>query len=296
MGQIDIPELLAETQRLMAPALEECLPRPGEVPTALPAAMRHALAGGKRLRPFLVLQSAQAFGLEAEAVLPAACAVEMMHCATLAHDDLPCIDDAALRHGLPALHLAFDEATALLAADALIIDSFGCLARQVELLGEPERALQCVREFARHCGAWGLIVGEALDVEAEHGPYTEQDLEFIHLNKTARLITFCCRAGAILGGADPDALQTMTDYAEALGLLFQITDDLLDVTSTEAELGKPVGADAAAGKATYPGLLGLEAAQRRAQEVGQRAQAAARQLPHSELWLALAEFVVSRRK
>jgi geranylgeranyl diphosphate synthase type II len=296
MTRIDIPQLLADTQRLMDEALEACLPRPDELPTALPAAMRHALAGGKRLRPFLVLQAAEAFALDPRQALPAACAVEMMHCATLVHDDLPCIDDADLRHGRPALHLAFDEATALLAADALIIESFGCLTRQAELLGAPERAVRLVREFAAGTGARGLIVGEALDIETENRPYTEADLEFIHLNKTARLLIFSARAGAIVGGADPDALQTMTDYAEALGLLFQITDDLLDVTGTEAELGKPVGADAAAGKATYPGLLGAATAQRRAEEVGARATTAARQLPHSELWLALVEFVVGRTR
>ena len=295
MAPIDLHNLLAATQRLMDEALETCLPRPGEVPTAIPAAMRHAVSGGKRLRPFLVLQAAEAFGLDPQRALPTACAVEMMHCATLVHDDLPCIDDADVRHGRPSLHVAFDEATALLAADALIIESFGCLARQADVLGEPERVLQCVREFAACTGARGLIVGEALDIETENRPYTEQDLEFIHLNKTARLIIFSSSAGSILAGADPDALQTMTDYAEALGLLFQITDDLLDVTSTEAELGKPVGADAAAGKATYPGLLGLAAAQRRAEEVGTRATTAARQLPHADLWLALAEFVVARK-
>lgn len=292
-----ITEGLAQARALVEPALEQCLPGCGEVPTAIPAAMRHALGGGKRLRPFLVFQAAHAFGLNPEAVLPAACAVEMMHCATLVHDDLPCIDDADLRHGQPALHVAFDEATALLAADALIIEAFGCLSRQAERPETPvSRVLTCVREFADATGSRGLIVGEALDIETENRPYSEQELEFIHLNKTAKLIIFSTRAGAILAGAAEQPLQVLTDYAEALGLLFQITDDLLDVTATEAEMGKPVGADAEAGKATYPGLLGLEAAQQRAAEVGDKAMAAAAQLPNAQLWLSLADFVVHRTR
>jgi len=294
---LDIRAVLASTQELMDCFLQEYLPAPGEVPTAVPAAMRQALRGGKRLRPMLVMQSALAFGLDPEVVMPAACAVEMMHCATLVHDDLPCIDNADLRHGQMALHRAYGEATALLAADALIIHAFATLARQAEGGRSPaDRVLQCLSELAAYTGPHGLIVGEALDIEAEHRPYTEAELEFIHINKTAKLIIFSARAGAILAGADAAALARLTEYAEALGLLFQITDDLLDATGTEAELGKPVGADAAAGKATYVGLLGVEAARARAEAVGARAREAAQDLPASELWLALVEFVVDRKR
>ncbi len=293
---MDIRATLAQTQELMTRSLDEYLPPLGELPTAVPAAMRHAVGGGKRLRPMLVMEAARAFGLDPGVVIPTACAVEMMHCATLVHDDLPCIDDADLRHGQAALHVAFGEATALLAADALIIHAFGCLARQAEGGRSPaDRVLQCVGEFAQLTGPYGLIVGEALDIEAEDRPYTEAELEFIHINKTAKLIIFATRAGAILAGAEAPALARLTDYAEALGLLFQITDDLLDATATEAELGKPVGADAAAGKATYVGLLGLVAARARAEEVAARALAAACELPAAELWLSLAEFVVARK-
>lgn len=293
---VDIPGALTQTQQTITAALPIFLPGVGEVPTAIPAAMQQALAGGKRLRPFLVLQAAAACGLDPHLVLPTACGIEMMHCATLVHDDLPCIDDADLRHGLTALHIAFGEATALLAADALIIQSFECLARQAECPSTPpDRVLQCLRELAECTGPRGLIVGEALDIEAENRPYTEADLEFIHINKTAKLIIFATRAGAILAGADAATLQAFTAYAEALGLLFQITDDLLDATATEADLGKPVGADAVAGKATYVGLLGVEAARCRAEEVGARALAAARGLPDAEMWLSLADFVVVRR-
>lgn len=294
---LDPKQALAETRQLVDEALDGYLPQVGEVPTALAAAMRHAVSGGKRIRPFLTIRAAGAFGLPPAAVLPTACGIEMMHCATLVHDDLPCIDNAELRHGRPSCHVAFDEPTAVLAADALIILGFEHLARQSAVGGiDPRAVVQCVREFAEYTGPRGLIVGEALDIEAEQRPYTEAELEFIHLNKTAKLIIFAARAGAILAGAPAPQLQILTDYAEALGLLFQITDDLLDVTSTEAEMGKPVGADAAAGKATYPGLLGLPAAQGRAEAVARKAVAAGAQLPDAELWVALARFIVERRK
>lgn len=297
MGAVDIKQLMIENARVVEAALEHYLPAPGDQPTALAAAMRHAVVGGKRVRPLLTLTAAQAWGLSPQTALPTACGLELMHCATLVHDDLPCIDNSDLRHGRPSCHLAFDEATAVLAADALIIMAFELLARQADEPGiTPAAALQCVRELAEFTGPAGLIVGEALDIETEHRPYTEAELEFIHLNKTAKLIICAARAGAILAGAPPAELDTLTTYARALGLLFQITDDLLDVEGEEAILGKPVGADAAAGKATYPGLLGLEAARRRAEACAEEALAAARQLPAGDIWLALAEFIVTRRK
>lgn len=276
--------------------MDRFLPAEDEVPTRLVAAMRHALRGGKRLRPFLCMQAAQAFGLCPEAVLPTACGLEMLHCATLVHDDMPCVDNSDLRHGRAACHLAFDEATALLAADALIIGAFECLARQAETSGiGPARVLQCVRELAEGSGARGLVVGEALDIETEGRPYTEAELESIHHNKTAKLIICAARSGAILAGAPEDQLARLTAYAENLGLLFQITDDLLDVEGTATATGKPVGADTAAGKATYPGLLGVEAARQRAQEFAARALQAAAGLPDHEVWQALVQFVVSRQ-
>ena len=294
---MDVKQALAETQQRVDAALERWLPAENELPTAIVPAMRHALAGGKRVRPLLAMKAAEAFGLPSDSALPLACGIEMMHCATLVHDDLPCIDNADLRHGRAACHVAFDEPTAVLAADALIILGFECAARQAEVPDiPPQSVLQCLREFAQYTGPRGLIVGEALDIETEHRPYTEQELEFIHLNKTAKLIMFSARAGAILAGASAESLTTLTDYAEALGLLFQITDDLLDVTSTAEEMGKPVGADAEAGKATYPGLLGLAAAQKRAETVAARAMQAARQLPDADVWVSLAEFIVQRRK
>ena len=258
--------------------------------------MHHACAGGKRIRPFLLSSAAECFGKSASAVIPAACAVEMFHCATLVHDDLPCIDDADLRHGHPACHVAFDEATALLAADALIVLAFECLAQQADCEDiTSAQALRCVREMAIYTGATGLIGGEMLDIEAENRDYTEADLEFIHLNKTAKLIMFAVRCGAILAGADEDGITTITDYARALGLLFQVTDDLLDVTADAGVMGKPVGADAEAGKATYPDLLGLDKSRQRAEHFARQARETAMQLPSGDLWLALADMIIVRQ-
>lgn len=291
-----LEQRLTAHRGLIDGALERLLPAAGEMPTRLVAAMRHALLGGKRIRPFLCLQAAEAFGLPPAAALPTACGLEMLHCATLVHDDMPCVDDSDLRHGRASCHLEFDQATALLAGDALIIGAFESLARQGETPGvAPERVLQCVRELAEYTGARGLVVGEALDIETEGRPCTESELEFIHLNKTAKLIICAARSGAILAGAPENQLARLTDYAEALGLLFQVTDDLLDVEGTATATGKPVGADAAAGKATYPGLLGLEAARQRADEFAARAHQAAESLPDREVWKALVEFVVARR-
>lgn len=294
---MNLQDLLDANRLQVDEALDQLLPPVDEQPTRLAACMRHAVAGGKRVRPLLVLQAAQAWGLAGERVLPTACGLEMLHCATLVHDDMPCIDDSDLRHGRPTAHLAFDEATALLAADALIIQAFECLALQAADPDLPaERVVQCVRELAQYTGARGLVVGEALDIETERRDYTEAELEFIHLNKTAKLIICAARAGAILAGAPGPDLEHLTTYAESLGLLFQITDDLLDVEGEAAETGKPVGADAAAGKATYPGLLGVEAARARARQCGDQALAMAALLPNRAVWEALAEFIVARRK
>jgi geranylgeranyl diphosphate synthase, type II len=294
---VDLQATLAADRAVVDAALERWFPAPEERVTRLADAMQHALANGKRVRPFLVRRSAAAFGLDPDSVLPTACGVEMMHCATLVHDDLPCIDNSDLRHGRAACHVAYDEPTALLAADALIIMAFECLARQAAVAGlQPERCLQCVRELADFTGVRGLVAGELLDIEAEHRPVTESELEFIHLNKTAKLIMCSVRAGAILAGASEIDLQYATDYARNLGLLFQITDDLLDVEGDVGHLGKPVGADASAGKATYPSLLGLAETRRRAVGFAEAAGQAAAELPEAELWQALAEFILHRKK
>ncbi|GAG54983.1 unnamed protein product, partial [marine sediment metagenome] len=190
-------EALSEDARLIDAALSDYLPQVAENAGELGAAMRHSLVGGKRLRGVIVRRAASTFGLDPDAVMPTACAFEMLHAATLVHDDLPTIDDSDLRRGRPSCHVAFDEPTALLAGDALIIAAFEALARQ-GLNGSGESALQVIAEFAESTGASGLIGGEQADILAEGLEPDEELVRYIHLNKTAKLICGACRAGALL--------------------------------------------------------------------------------------------------
>ena len=283
-----------------ASVLDDILPKrlPPADPRAggLAEAMRHSLQGGKRLRGVLVMRSAATFGLDPESVIPAACAFEMLHAATLIHDDLPCIDDSDLRRGRPSCHVAFDEHTALLAADALIIAAFEQLA-SLRHTCDPARTLRVVEEFAQHTGAEGLIGGEQADIIGESLPPDPELLRYIHENKTAKLICAACRTGAILAGAPEHRLETISDYGMTLGLLFQVTDDILDVVGDADLLGKPTGADADAGKQTYPDAVGLEGAREEARRLSAHAAETAAALPREvEFWQSMAELVVTRER
>ncbi|MFW6156256.1 MAG: polyprenyl synthetase family protein, partial [Armatimonadota bacterium] len=262
----------------MSDVLAESLPEPDCRAGGLINAMQHSLQGGKRLRGVLVMRSAATFGLAAETVIPAACAFEMLHAATLIHDDLPCIDDSDLRRGRESCHVAFDEHTALLAGDALIIAAFERLASLGDV-SPPRRTLQVIREFAQFTGAAGLIGGEQADIIGEDLAPDVELLRYIHENKTAKLICAACRTGAILAGADEAYIETISDYGMTLGLLFQITDDILDVVGDEDVLGKPTGADADAGKQTYPDAIGLEGAREEARRLASHAVEIAAELP-----------------
>ncbi len=296
----DALEALAAELRRTAEAVDQALvdfvPRHPEPAAHVTEAMLHSLRGGKRIRPFLVRLSAETFGLDPDAVMPTACAFELLHTATLIHDDLPAIDNADLRRGQPSCHVAFDEPTAILAGDALIAAAFGALARQAERPETPpERVVRVVGEFADAVGA--VIAGEAADIRGEDLPPDAQLLDYIHTHKTAALFVGAVRAGAILAGADASGLKAVTDYGRAIGLLFQITDDLLDVEGSEEETGKPTGADAAAGKQTYPGVYGVEEARRRAAELASQAQQAAGEMPRrAETWAALAQMLLTRTR
>ena len=289
-------EVLAHDAPIISEHLQRFLPRAAPQAGNLDSAIRHSADGGKRLRGVLVMRSAATFGLDSLLVTPTACAFEMLHAATLVHDDLPCIDDSDLRRGRPSAHAAFGEFAALLAGDALIIGAFGALARQAESV-DPARVVLVIGEFARATGAEGLIGGEQADIIGEGLPLDADLLHYIHLNKTARLIQAACRAGAILAGAPEDALARISDYGVSLGMLFQITDDILDVTGDEGVLGKPTGADGAAGKQTWPALRGLEGAREEARRLADEAVALATGLPGEvDFWTSLPELVVNRDK
>ncbi len=238
-------------------------------PARLAQAMRYSLlGGGKRLRPILALMAADACGADAEAALPAACALEMVHTYSLIHDDLPSMDDD-VRRGRPTCHRAFDEATAVLAGDALLTLAFEVIARDVR---PTSAALACVLALAEGAGPAGMVGGQMADLEAEGQPdATLGELEAIHRRKTGALLRASLKMGAIVAGADGPTLRALDVYGHAVGLAFQIVDDLLDVQGDEAKLGKRVNKDHGLGKWTYPGLLGLEGSRRHARELADEA-------------------------
>lgn len=237
------------------------------VPVRLAEAMRYAvLGGGKRFRPFLVLESARLFGLLPEDALDAAAAVELVHCYSLVHDDLPAMDDDALRRGQPTVHIAFGEATAILAGDALLTLAFEVLASPRT---HPEAGVRCALALAlaRAAGPAGMVGGQQLDLEAEslprHGSADIDRVRRIQGMKTGALIAFSAKAGAVLAAAPEEDRRALASYGRALGAAFQIADDLLDVEGEAAVVGKATGKDAAAGKATYVSALGIDGARER---------------------------------
>ena len=236
---------------------------PGTPPERLLAALRHGtLSGGKRLRPLLLRQAARVFGMPAEQSLTAGLAVELLHCYSLVHDDLPAMDDDDLRRGRPTVHRAFDEATAILAGDALLTHSFGLLADST-CHPDPAVRVALVAELAAAAGAAGMVGGQLRDIEGETRSLDEPAISDMQAMKTGALIRAAVRMGAILGGADARALSALTAYAEAAGRAFQLADDILDVTASPEAMGKRTGKDAAMGKQTLVALLGVEAAQAR---------------------------------
>ncbi len=233
-------------------------------------AMRYAVRGGKRLRGFLVLEGARMLGVPEGRALPAATAVEALHAYSLVHDDLPCMDDDDLRRGQPTVHVTWDEATAVLAGDALQTLAFEMLCDPA--LGSAEVRVALVAGLARASGIDGMVLGQALDIAAETaGPQSLDEITALQAGKTGALIGFAAEAGALIAGADPRPLRR---YAAALGLAFQIADDILDVTGDEAKTGKRLHKDAAAGKATFVSHLGLDGARARAAELVREAEAA----------------------
>lgn len=253
---------LADVQRAVQAALDGAI---AALPAGQPAeAMAYAVQGGKRLRAFLVLESARLHGISDAQAMPAAAAIEALHAYSLVHDDLPCMDDDDLRRGLPTVHVQWDEAVAVLAGDALQTLAFGLCCDPA--LGAADRRLALVAGLAKAAGAAGMVRGQALDIAAETAaePLTLAQIEDLQAGKTGALIAFAAEAGAVLAGADPAPLRR---YATALGLAFQIADDILDVTGDAGKTGKRVGKDAAAGKATFVSHLGLAGARARAGEL-----------------------------
>ena len=276
--------------------LDRLLPRVEGPESRIAEAMRYAaLGGGKRFRPFLVTQSARLFGVNSESALRAAAAAECVHIYSLVHDDMPCMDDDEMRHGRPAVHKAFDEATAMLAGDALLTLAF-------EIVADPathERArvrIELVRRLAAAAGARGMVGGQMIDLASEGQPLDIGGITRLQLLKTGALIAFSCGAGAVLGRASLDAEHALHAYAHDMGLAYQIADDLLDAEGDPEVMGKKAGKDAAAGKATFVSILGADRAGAQARMLADQA------VQHLDLFderadllRQAAHFVITRR-
>ncbi len=262
-------DYLRERQALINEALAKFVPRLEGPAARLTEAMHYSLmAGGKRLRPILVLAGAEAVFGEPESVLPVACALECIHTYSLIHDDLPAMDDDDLRRGKPTCHKAFDEATAILAGDGLLTHAFSLLAHQeLEEKFPTPRILAVIRLVAEAAGLGGMVAGQMADLLAEGRDVSEEELFFIHRHKTAALIRASVLSGALLFGAEEAKLASLSHYGWKIGHAFQIVDDILDLTGDEKTLGKPVGSDLEKKKATYPRLFGLEGARKEAQKL-----------------------------
>lgn len=288
--------LLTASARDVTAQLEQFLPLPAGPEKRLVDAMRAAaLSGGKRIRPFLVLESAALFHVSPSAALRVAAAVEMVHCYSLVHDDLPAMDNAELRRGQPTLHRQFDEATAILAGDALLTRAFEILA-DPSVHGDAQVRIELVRALAQAAGAAGMCGGQMLDLLAEQQPISDIGaITRLQRLKTGEMIAFAAQAGAILGKAGTVPRHALHAYAHDLGLAFQIADDLLDVTSSSQQTGKDTGKDQAAGKATFVSLLGVERARDQAHRLAEQAiQHLDSFGPAAEKLRAVARFVVER--
>jgi farnesyl diphosphate synthase len=290
------PSALDEAAKLTDAALERLLVVPPGLEARVYDAMRYAaLAPGKRMRPFLVFAGANLFGVARRCALQVAAAIEMVHAYSMVHDDLPAMDNSDLRRGRPTCHKQFDEATAVLAGDGLLTAAFEVLANP-DTHGDPAVRCELVSALAAAAGAGGMVGGQMIDLIAEHQTLDIGAITRLQRMKTGALIAFSCEAGAILAKAPGDLRIALRGYAHDLGLAYQIADDLLDVEGSAAELGKPVGADAAAGKATFVSILGAERARAQAELLINQAVAHLDLFEQrAELLRGAARFVITRR-
>jgi len=292
---MNLHEYLSDLQSEVNASLSALLPAEDEDPPLIHRAMRYSVfAGGKRVRPILVLASGESLGGERSTLLHLGAAIEMMHTYSLIHDDLPALDNDDLRRGRPTCHKVFGEAIAILAGDALLTRCFQVL---VELPGVTESArLAITREIACATGTIeGMIGGQVVDLESEGKPVTPEVLEYIHRSKTGALLTACTRCGALAARASRSQLESLTGFGRKIGLAFQVIDDILDVTATSEKLGKTAGKDQKVKKATYPALYGIAASRQKAQELIQGALEEIRDLgDRAELLRELARYVYSR--
>lgn len=292
----DLQEAMKTTAAAVTRQLDQLLPKAAGPRGQVVEAMRYAiLGGGKRLRPFLVVASARLFDVRDPRALRVAAAVEMVHTYSLVHDDLPAMDDSDLRRGQPTVHKRFGEATAILAGDGLLSEAFAVLADPATHKDTEVRA-ELIRHLAAAAGAGGMVGGQMIDISAERADLDLDGVSELQRLKTGALFGFACQAGAILARAEEGARAALAAYAADMGLAFQVADDVLDVESDAAALGKPTGQDAAHHKATFVGLLGLEPARARARELAESAVGHLEPFgDKAELLCQTARFVVERK-
>lgn len=290
----DLKTYLAERAAQVDAALDAFLPKAREKPATIHGAMRYSVfAGGKRLRPILCLAAAEACGGDPESALPPACAVEIMHTYSLVHDDLPCMDDDDLRRGRPTCHKVYGEGMAVLTGDALLTEAFLILAQTSPAKRYPAAAY--VAELALTGGSTRLIGGQVMDLEGEGQKLSKAQLVKIHEAKTAALLTTSIRLGAMTANAREDKLEALSVFGRALGLAFQVIDDILDVTQSTEVLGKTAGKDVAVEKATYPAILGLEKSRKEAAKLTRQAMEALAPFGKKARWLReIADYLLKR--
>ena len=293
---LDLQAYLSGKTELVNKGLKELLHGEEEYPQNLHRAMHYSLfAGGKRVRPALVLASAESVGGSAAEALTTACAFECIHTYSLIHDDLPAIDNDDMRRGRPTCHKAFGEAAAILAGDALLTAAFELVAATKTT--DPAKVIKVIAELSKASGSVGMIGGQMVDIESEGAEVPFPVLEYIHIHKTGELILAAVRCGAIMGGASQKELEALSRYGKSIGLAFQIADDILDVEGSAAEMGKNTGGDEKKGKATYPALIGLDESRKRAEELVAIALKSLEGFDEKAVPLrAIASYIVERRK
>jgi len=296
---MDLKTYLKERIALVDQALEQYLPHEDKRPQSIHKAMRYSIfAGGKRVRPILMLAACETVGGQVTQALPAACAMEMIHTYSLIHDDLPAMDDDDFRRGRPTSHKVFGEAIAILAGDGLLTEAFKLMSDPRFFAGvSPAAHLAVIHEIAACAGTFGMVGGQVVDMESEgRADIDLPTVQYIHTHKTGALIKASVVAGALLGGADDAQLAAIRRYGEAAGLAFQIADDILDIEGTTEEIGKDAGSDEARGKATYPAVMGLAAAKQEAHAMMDAAFSALEPFGKTaEPLRAIARYIVERK-
>ena len=278
-------------------ALRESFPDTLQIPQNLRESMEYSLfAGGKRMRPVLLFATMDACAVERTSAFPVACAIEWIHTYSLIHDDLPAMDDDDMRRGMPTNHIRFGEAIAILAGDALLTQAFELVTRTMQLGTPPEVVIALIRELAIAAGPGGMVGGQVLDLASETEKTDLKGLEAIHTHKTGDLIVYALRAGGWLAGASEVQMAALTSFGSAIGLAFQIQDDLLDVIGDAEKIGKPLNSDEKNKKATYPALLGIEEAKKRVADLTDHAKSSILQagFVNPKPLIALADYLLKR--